>query len=131
MGAAAARNLFIASYGTHLFGGWKQLHSSKSLSVLLTFPIRLVLLYWGDPRTREKHMDGPGRPTLYKSDFAAQAHELCQAGATNQMLADFFNVSCRTIDNWLYRRPEFARSVKRGRELADARVACGLYSRAV
>lgn len=76
-------------------------------------------------------MDGPGRPTLYKADFAEQAYELSQAGATNQVLADFFDVSSRTLDNWLSRRPEFARSVKRGRELADARVACGLYSRAV
>jgi hypothetical protein len=76
-------------------------------------------------------MDGPGRPSLYKPEFAAQAFELCLAGATNQDLADSFEVGHSTIDNWLQKHPEFAQSVKRGRDLADGRVAHGLYSRAI
>jgi hypothetical protein len=46
-------------------------------------------------------MDGPGRPSLYKPEFAAQAFELCLAGATNQDLADAFEVGHSKIDNWL------------------------------
>jgi hypothetical protein len=76
-------------------------------------------------------MDRPGRPSLYEPAFAEQAFELCLAGATNQDLADTFEVGHSTIDNWLQKRPEFAQSVKRGRALADGRVAHGLYSRAV
>ena len=76
-------------------------------------------------------MDGPGRPSLYKPEFAEQAFELCLAGATNRDLADTFEVGHSTIDNWLQKHPEFAQSVKRGRALADGRVAHGLYSRAV
>jgi hypothetical protein len=76
-------------------------------------------------------MDEPGRPSLYKPEFAAQAFELCLAGATNQDLADTFEVGHSTIDNWLQKHPEFAQSVKRGRALADGRVAHGLYSRAI
>jgi hypothetical protein len=76
-------------------------------------------------------MDGPGRPSLYKPEFAEQAFELCLAGATNQDLADTFEVGHSTIDNWLQKHPEFAQSVKRGRALADGRVAHGLYSRAI
>ena len=76
-------------------------------------------------------MDGPGRPSLYKPEFAEQAFELCLAGATNQDLADSFEVGHSTIDNWLQKHPEFAQSVKRGRDLADGRVAHGLYSRAI
>src|SRR5216683_8215382 len=76
-------------------------------------------------------MDGPGRPSLYKPEFAEQAFELCLAGATNQDLADTFDVGHSTIDNWLQKHPEFAQSVKRGRDLADGRVAHGLYSRAI
>jgi len=76
-------------------------------------------------------MDGPGRPSLYKPEFAAQAFELCLAGATNRDLADSFEVSHSTIDNWLQKHPEFAQSVKRGGALADGRVAHGLYSRAI
>src|SRR5882757_2161846 len=76
-------------------------------------------------------MDGPGRPSLYEPEFAEQAFELCLAGATNQDLADTFEVGHSTIDNWLQKHPEFAQSVKRGRDLADGRVAHGLYSRAI
>ena len=76
-------------------------------------------------------MDRPGRPSLYEPEFAAQAFELCLAGATNQDLADTFEVGHSTIDNWLQKHPEFAQSVKRGRALADGRVAHGLYSRAI
>jgi hypothetical protein len=39
-----------------------------------------------------------GRPTLYKPEYAEQARKLCQLGATNPNLADFFNVSRRTTD---------------------------------
>ena len=35
-------------------------------------------------------MDRPGRPTLYKPEFADQAHKLCLMHATNQELADCF-----------------------------------------
>jgi hypothetical protein len=76
-------------------------------------------------------MDGPGRPSLYKPEFAAQAFELCLAGATNQDLADTLEVGHSTIDNWLHKHPEFAQSAKRGRDLADGRVAHGIYSRAI
>ena len=44
-------------------------------------------------------MNGPGRPSLYKPEFAEQAFELCLAGATNQDLADTFEVGHSTIDN--------------------------------
>ena len=76
-------------------------------------------------------MDGPGRPSLYKPEFAEQAFELCLAGATNRDLAETFEVGHSTIDNWLHKHPEFAQAVRRGRALADGKVAHGLYSRAV
>ena len=76
-------------------------------------------------------MDGAGRPSLYKPEFAEQAYELCLAGATNQELADGFDVGHSTIDNWLRKHPEFVLAVRSGRSLADGKVARGLYSRAV
>ena len=76
-------------------------------------------------------MDGPGRPSLYRPEFAEQAFELCLAGATNLDLADTFEVGHSTIDNWLQKHPEFAQAVKRGGALADGKVAHGLYSRAI
>ncbi len=49
----------------------------------------------------------------------------------NDELAEFFGVSPRTIDNWIAGHPEFETAVKDGRIIADARVARGLYTRAV
>ena len=76
-------------------------------------------------------MDGPGRPSHYKPEFAEQAFELCLAGATNRDLAETFEVGHSTIDNWLHKHPEFAQAVRRGRGLADGKVAHGLYARAI
>ena len=73
----------------------------------------------------------PGRPSLYKPEFAEQAYGLCLAGATNQELADGFDVGRSTIDNWLRKYPEFAQAVRSGRSLADGKVAHGLYARAI
>jgi hypothetical protein len=75
-------------------------------------------------------MNGPGRPTLYKEEFAEQAYRLCLAGATNPDLAECFEVDRSTVDKWLQRLPEFAQAVRRGRAIADGEVAHMLYARA-
>jgi len=60
-----------------------------------------------------------------------EAHNYCLLGATNDQLADFFGVSPSTIDNWIAGRRDFEAAVKSGRVIADAKVARGLYVRAV
>ena len=47
------------------------------------------------------------------------------------MLFVFFDVSSSTIDNWIARHADFAGAVRSGRVVADAKVARGLYVRAV
>jgi hypothetical protein len=76
-------------------------------------------------------MEGPGRPTLYREEFAEQAYKLCLVGSINADLAKAFEVSPRTIDNWLQSHQAFADAVRRGRLIADGDVAHGLYRRAV
>jgi hypothetical protein len=76
-------------------------------------------------------MTHPGRPTLYKPDYARQAHEHCLLGATNAELAAAFDVAPRTVDNWIANNAEFAHAVREGRAEADAHVARCLYERAV
>ena len=76
-------------------------------------------------------MSAMGRPTSFHPDMCEQAHNYCLLGATNDELAEFFAVSPRTVDNWIAQRPDFAEAVKSGRIIADARVARGLYARAV
>lgn len=74
---------------------------------------------------------GRGRPTKYRRAFAEQAKRLCKLGATNAELADFFEVSVRTVDLWIVQHPEFSRALKVGKAVADQRVERALYQRAV
>ena len=76
-------------------------------------------------------MTTAGRPTAYRREFCELAHNYCLLGATNPELAGFFDVSPRTIDNWIASHPAFAAAVREGRVVADARVARCLYERAV
>lgn len=71
------------------------------------------------------------RPSNYKKEYAEQALKLCRLGSTDKDLADFFNVTEKTINNWKSTHPEFLQSLKEGKVLADAEVANRLYMRAI
>lgn len=76
-------------------------------------------------------MSNGGRPSKYKPEFADQARKLCLLGATDADMADFFDVSESTINNWKQEHPEFLESLKSGKMEADAAVAQSLYRRAL
>lgn len=80
--------------------------------------------------TKQKKHPG-GRPTKYRDDYAAQATKLCVLGATDEDLADFFEVDRTTIWRWAQAHPEFCNALKAGKEAADERVAHSLYHKAV
>jgi hypothetical protein len=71
-----------------------------------------------------------GRPTVYKPENAEIARHACTLGASNETLAERFEVSRRTIDNWIATIPEFGDAVRHGREVADDSVVAALYARA-
>lgn len=71
-----------------------------------------------------------GRPTGYEPSFAVQAKKLCELGATDIEVADFFEVSDRTVYRWQLKYPEFCQALKAGKEAADERVERSLYHRA-
>lgn len=72
-----------------------------------------------------------GRPSGFKPEFVAQAEKLCKLGATDVELADFFEVSDRTIYRWQTQFPEFCQALKAGKENSDERVERSLYHKAV
>lgn len=72
-----------------------------------------------------------GRPSSYKPEYAEQAAKLCELGATDHDLAEFFKVSYRTIQNWKIDHEEFLHSLKVGKEIPDGNVERSLYQRAV
>ena len=68
---------------------------------------------------------------IYKPEFADQARAMCQLGATDQELAEHFEVCVRTVYRWRNTHKEFAKAVIAGKEHADERVERALYARAV
>jgi hypothetical protein len=68
---------------------------------------------------------------IYKPEFVEQARNMCRLGATDEELAEHFEVCVRTIYRWRNTHEEFAEAVVVGKEHADARVERALYSRAV
>lgn len=63
----------------------------------------------------------------YNDDYPLHAFKLCLLGATNKMLAAYFNVVESTIQKWLKVNPGFADAVARGKKAADMEVAHSLY----
>jgi len=63
-----------------------------------------------------------GRPTAYKPENAEIVRHACVLGATNQTLAERFEVSRCTADNWIATIPEFGDAVRRGHQVADETV---------
>lgn len=70
------------------------------------------------------------RPTGYRVEYEEQAFKLCLMGATNEQLADFFNVNADTIYEWQKVHKAFSEILKDGRERADAEIGKALYHRA-
>jgi len=71
-----------------------------------------------------------GRPTKYKPEYAELAFNYCLLGATDEEMANFFEISVATLYNWKNDYPEFLEAIKNGKEKADAEVAKSLYNRA-
>jgi len=71
-----------------------------------------------------------GRPSEFQPEFVARAQKLCLLGYTDAELAESFDVSETTINNWKRRYPEFLVAIKEGKENADAEVASALFERA-
>lgn len=70
------------------------------------------------------------RPTDYRQEYAEQAHKLCLLGFTDKQLAVFFDVNESTINRWKQKYPEFCKSIKSGKVVADAQVTESLFNRA-
>jgi hypothetical protein len=72
-----------------------------------------------------------GRPSKFKPEMAEQARRLCELGATDREVADFFHVSESTLNLWKLDHPGFSESLKLGKDAPDNRVEKSLYRRAL
>lgn len=71
------------------------------------------------------------RPTKFKPEYVEQARKLCELGATDIELGDFFEVDRVTIWRWSQENEEFCNALKAGKAAADERVERSLYARAI
>lgn len=73
-----------------------------------------------------------GRPGEYERSYhPLLAFKLCSLGITDAELGFVFDVSEQTINSWKSQDEEFASSVRRGKTIADSKVAHSLFKRAM
>ena len=72
-----------------------------------------------------------GRPSKFKDEYIELAYHYSLLGAVDRQMADFFDVTEKTFNNWKHDHPEFLQSIKRGKIIADSIVAESLYRRAL
>jgi hypothetical protein len=65
----------------------------------------------------------------YKPEYNDMAFNHCLLGADDKELANLFNVTETTINNWKIEYPKFFESIKDGKLNADAHMAKSLYHR--
>lgn len=71
-----------------------------------------------------------GRPTKYKEEYNELVYNYCLLGAIDDELATFLDVHVSTIHQWKLDYPDFSDAIKRGKEIADMKVAQALFHRA-
>lgn len=71
-----------------------------------------------------------GRPTRYKKELDETVYKLCLLNAIDTQIADVLGISEVTLNAWKKKHPTFLKSIKRGKEQADAEVAKMLFHRA-
>lgn len=74
---------------------------------------------------------GGGRTSDYKQEYAEMAYKIALLGATDKELAEIFDVSEQTINNWKKQHKDFFLALKRGKSIADANIVDRLYQRAM
>lgn len=72
-----------------------------------------------------------GRPSTFAQEQVEKAKKLALLGATDIEIADFFEISVRQLYVWKQKHPDFAQSLKEGKDDLDNRVERSLYHRAV
>jgi hypothetical protein len=66
----------------------------------------------------------------YKKEYNDLAYKYCLLGADDKRLAENFDVTETTINNWKIQFPLFFESIKNGKDVADAEIANSLYQTA-
>lgn len=82
------------------------------------------------PKKDPKDLLKVGAKSKFKIEFCKLAYRHCILGATDKDLAQLFETTEKTINDWKLAHPEFSESLKKGKIEADMRVAKSLFKRA-
>lgn len=72
-----------------------------------------------------------GRPSEYDPAYVTKVLEMAERGATDVEIADYFDVSVRTLYRWKAEHEDFRQALKIAKDVADERVERSLYQRAL
>jgi hypothetical protein len=73
----------------------------------------------------------PGPKSEFTPGTLRKVTLLAKLGATNQVLAEYFEKDISTIDNWIQNNKEFRAARKKGGLTADMKVVASFFQRAV
>jgi len=71
-----------------------------------------------------------GRKSLFKDHMIIEGEKLARLGFTIEEIANFWNVSPRSLYRWLNKYPEFCHTLKIAKQEADQEVEKSLFKRA-
>jgi len=75
---------------------------------------------------------GKGRPTKYKADVHPVVGAwLSRHGYKDTEIAESFEISEKTLNEWKKKYPDFRKSLKKNKEVTDSHVENSLYKRAM
>jgi hypothetical protein len=72
-----------------------------------------------------------GRPSDFRQEYIQAVFELTLLGFTDAQLSEVFGISEVTLRSWKQKQPDFLLAMRKGKAIADARVARSLYNRAI
>ena len=82
-------------------------------------------------KKKQAEKDPRGRHTAYLESYDDIAFDLTIIGAIDDELAEAFNVSVTTLNNWKKQYPNFTAKIRAGKLRADAQVGRSLFDRAL
>jgi hypothetical protein len=79
---------------------------------------------------KKKRAPGGGRKTKFEERMIKEGEKLAESGLVDEDIAKVWGVAKSTIHNWKKEYPLFFDSLKKGKEVSDAKVVQALFQRA-
>lgn len=77
-----------------------------------------------------RHTTRAEKKRVFHRDELRVVEYMAKLGATNQQMADYFEIDVATLVSWKSKFPKFAKAFKKGGIIADLKVGQSLYKRA-